>query len=157
MFEAAQLVNQRPIGNHPTDPSDGVYMCPNDLLLGRSTPAIPQGPFKERCSNRFRFDFVQMIVESFWKRWVQEVFPSLVVWPKWHTEKRNLQVGDVVLIQDSDAFRGKWKKAVVDEATPSDDGKVRHVRVRYRNGDTNITVDRPVQRLILLVPVDDCE
>ena len=157
MFEAAQLVNQRPIGNHPTDPSDGVYMCPNDLLLGRSTPAIPQGPFKERCSNRFRFDFVQMIVESFWKRWVQEVFPSLVVWPKWHTEKRNLQVGDVVLIQDSDAFRGKWKKAVVDEATPSDDGKVRHVRVRYRNGDTNITIDRPVQRLILLVPVDDCE
>ena len=24
MSEAAQLVNQRPIGNHPTDPSDGL-------------------------------------------------------------------------------------------------------------------------------------
>ena len=47
MFEAAQLVNQRPIGNHPKDPSDGVYLSPNDLLLGRSTPAIPQGPLKK--------------------------------------------------------------------------------------------------------------
>ena len=158
MFEAAQLVNQRPIGNHPTDPSDGVYMCPNDLLLGRSTPAIPQGPFKERCSFRFRFDFIQMIVDAFWKRWVQEVFPNLVVWPKWHTEQRNLKVGDIVLIQDSNALRGKWKKAIVVDATPSADGKVRHAQLRYQtNENTNIVVDRPVQRLILLVPVDDSE
>ena len=158
MFEAAQLVNQRPIGNHPTNPNDGVYMCPNDLLLGRATPAVPQGPFKERCSFRFRFDFVQMIVEAFWKRWVHEVFPNLVVWPKWHTEHRNLLVGDIVLLQDSNVLRGKWKKAIVTEAHPSNDGKVRHVKLRYRTtDDTNIIIDRPVQRLILLVPVDDCE
>ena len=131
MFEAAQLVNQRPIGKHPTDPSDGVYMCPNDLLLGRTTPAIPQGPFKERCSFRFRFDFIQTVVEAFWKRWIQEVFPNLVIWPKWHTEQRNLKVGDVVLLQDTNALRGQWKKAVVEEATISSDGKVRHVRIRY--------------------------
>ena len=111
MFEAAQLVNQRPIGNHPKDPSDGVYMCPNDLLLGRSTPAIPQGPFKDRCSNKYRFDFVQTVVNSFWQRWVVEIFPNLVVRSKWHTEHRNLLVGDVVLVQDSNALRGKWKKS----------------------------------------------
>ena len=158
MFEAAQLVNQRPIGKHPTNPSDGVYMSPNDLLLGRSTPAIPQGPFKERCSFRFRFDFIQTVVESFWKRWIQEVFPNLVIWPKWHTEQRNLKVGDVVLLQDSNALRGQWKKAVVEEATVSSDGKVRHVRIRYRSKENkNIVIDRPVQRLILLVPVDDTE
>ena len=99
-----------------------------------------------------------MIVNTFWERWVHEVFPNLVVWPKWHTEQRNLKVGDVVLIQDSNALRGKWKKAIVDDATPSADGKVRHVQVRYRSDEnTNIIVDRPVQRLILLVPVDDCE
>ena len=158
MFEAAQLVNQRPIGCHPTNPSDGVYMSPNDLLLGRSTPAIPQGPFKERCSNRYRFDFIQMTVESFWKRWMIEVFPNLVVRPKWHTEQRNLLVGDIVLLQDSNALRGKWKKAIVTEANPSEDGKVRHVKIRYQTKDnTNITLDRPVQRLILLVPADNSE
>ncbi len=141
MFEAAELVNQRPIGNHPTDPSDGVYLSPNDLLLGRASSSIPQGPFQERSSNRFRFDFVQQIVNSFWKRWVREVFPNLVMCPKWHTERRNLQKGDIVLIQDDNALRGKWKKAVVDEATMSSDGKVRHVIVRYRTpGNIEMTV-----------------
>ena len=36
-FEAANLVNERPIGRHPTSPDDGTYLCPNDLLLGRAT------------------------------------------------------------------------------------------------------------------------
>ena len=44
MFGAAQLVNQRPIGRHPTHPDDGSYLCPNDLLLGRASPEVPQGP-----------------------------------------------------------------------------------------------------------------
>ena len=35
-FEAASLVNERPIGRHSTSPEDGTYLCPNDLLLGRS-------------------------------------------------------------------------------------------------------------------------
>ena len=33
MFEAAQLVNQRPIGRHPTDPKDGSYLCRNCCVL----------------------------------------------------------------------------------------------------------------------------
>ena len=36
-FEAANLINERPIGRHPTSPDDESYLCPNDLLLGRST------------------------------------------------------------------------------------------------------------------------
>ena len=46
MLEAAQLVNQRPIGVLPTTPDDGTYLCPNDLLLGRASSKVPQGPFK---------------------------------------------------------------------------------------------------------------
>ena len=36
-FEAANLVNERPIGRHPTSPHDESYLCPSDLLLGHST------------------------------------------------------------------------------------------------------------------------
>jgi transposase InsO family protein len=35
VLEAANLVNQRPIARVPTDPDDGGYLCPNDILLGR--------------------------------------------------------------------------------------------------------------------------
>ena len=47
LLEVANLVNQRPIGRVPNDPDDGAYICPNDMLLGRASPQVPQGPFKE--------------------------------------------------------------------------------------------------------------
>ena len=74
MFEAAQIVNQRPIGRNPTNPDDGSYLCPNDLLLGRASPNVPQGPFQERTSQQFRFDYIQKVVESFWKKWTRDYF-----------------------------------------------------------------------------------
>ena len=61
-FETANLVNERPIGRRPTSPEDGAYLCPNDLILGRSTSRVPVGPFKENASLRQRHEFVQAIV-----------------------------------------------------------------------------------------------
>ena len=60
--------------------------------------------------------------------------------------------GDVVLIEDANALRGKWKMGVVSEALISADGKVRKAYVQYKN--PNETVQRPVQKLIVIVPVD---
>jgi hypothetical protein len=156
IFEAAQLVNQRPIGVTLSHPKDGTYLCPNDLLLGRASPQIPQGPFKERTSDKHRCDFIQSVVAAFWKRWTREVFPSLVIQPKWHTERRNVQKGDVVLVQDSNAVRGEWKMALVTDSKNSEDGKVRRVKVSYRTTTgAKQEVERPVQKLILLVAVDN--
>ena len=87
MFEAAQIVNQRPIGRKPSSP-EGSYLSQNDLLLGRSTSHVPQGPFAKTSSVKQRMRFIQEIVNRFWKRWSQEVFPSKVIEAKWHTELR---------------------------------------------------------------------
>lgn len=153
LYEAAQLVNQRPIGMKFIGQSQ-TYLSPNDLLLGRATADVPQGPFKERASNAYRFDFLQQIVNAFWKRWIREVFPSMVVEPKWHVEQRNLKEGDVVLMQDANAVRGEWRKAVVVKPIISKDDKVRRVMIEYGSGGHKVKVERAVQRLILLVPVD---
>ena len=101
-----------------------------------------------------RMRFLQDIVNNFWKRWSREVFPGLVLEPKWHTERRNVQVGDVVLIQDSNVVRGEWKMGIVSKILDSRDKRVRNVEVRYKNGKTDIRVTRPIQRLIVLVPID---
>ena len=159
-------MNQRPIGCHTSTPEDGTYLCPNDLLLGRASSHAPQGPFQERSSNKYRFDYIQAIVKAFWKKWSRDVFPALVIRPKWHVEQRNLEKGDIVLIQDSNAIRGEWKLGKVTDVFPGDDGKVRRVMVAYKNlrpddhptvyrGIKYTTVERPVQRLILLVAVDE--
>ena len=59
LMELAKLVNQRPIGRIPNDPDDGSYLCPNDMLLGRSSSKVPQGPFKATKNPRDRVEFIQ--------------------------------------------------------------------------------------------------
>ena len=105
LLEVANLVNQRPIGRPPNDPDDGSYLCPNDMLLGRASPQVPQGPFEETRNPRRRVEFVQKIVGSFWRRWTRDVFPLLVPRRKWNVEKRNVRVNDVVIVADSNAVR----------------------------------------------------
>ena len=159
IYETAQIVNQRPIGIHRTHPDDGSYLCPNDLLLGRASPEIPQGPFKQRASDRCRLDFIQQVVRGFWKKWTRDYFPGLIIRSKWHVERRNVKKGDV-LIQDSNAVRGNWKIGIVTEVHPSHDNKVRRVTVSYKNLHQNGTsarytsIERAVHKLIVLVAVD---
>ena len=98
LLEVANLVNQRPIGRPPNDPDDGSYLCPNDVLLGRASFQVPQGPFEETRNPTRRVQFVQKIVESFWKRWTRDVFPLLVPRRKWNVGRRNVRVDDVVVI-----------------------------------------------------------
>ena len=156
LMEAAQLVNSRPIGSLPETPQDGTYLSPNDMLLGRATARTPQGPFKERTSFKYRLDFIQKIVSAFWTRWTREIFPNLVLQPKWHTIRRNLMKGDVVLVLDSNEIRGRWKLALVTEPIISEDGKVRKAKISYHtsNGGRQ-EIERAVQRLILLVASDE--
>ena len=167
-FEVGNLINERPIGKHPTDTDDGVYLSPNDLLLGRSTSRVPSGPFRETTNPRHRFEFVQNIVKSFWRKWTRDYSPSLLIESKWHTAHRDVKVGDVVLIQDSNLVRGNWKLGKVITAKPSKDGRVRRVEIVYKNtkpgehvktyrGGGYVTVERPVQRIIVIVPVDENE
>lgn len=165
MFEVSQIVNQRPIGRHPTNPEDGSYLCPNDLLLGRASSEVPQGPFRERVSSKYRLDYIQQIVQNFWKKWTRDYFPGLLVRQKWHVEKRNMKVGDVVVIQDTNAVRGEWKLGIVTKVHPSSDNMIRRVTVSYKNqcskeavdeysGVKYTNVERPVHRLIVLVAND---
>ena len=160
LCEAANLLNERPIGRHPTSTEDGSYLSPNDLLLGRSTNKVSGDPFISMDRRYTRYKFVQKVITAFWNKWNRDFFPSLTVRQKWHTARRNVQVGDVVLIQDSNQIRGKWKLGRVSQADPSlRDGFVRNVEIKYKNEGTKTytTVDRPVQRIIVLVPVNEDE
>ena len=85
MYESANLMNERPIGIHPTNPDDGTYLCLNDLMLGRATSRIPQGLFKEYTSDRNRYAFVQFLTNAFWKKMIKCYFPSLIIRRKWKT------------------------------------------------------------------------
>jgi hypothetical protein len=46
MFQVANLLNERPIGTKETDPNEGSYLCPNDLILGRASSNVPIGQWQ---------------------------------------------------------------------------------------------------------------
>ena len=150
VLESANLVNQRPIGRAPNDPDDGSYLCPNDVLLGRATSEVPQGPFKPTKNPRNRVEFIQRLVDSFWKRWTRDVFPTLVIRKKWQVERRNVRVGDVVTYVEENAVRGKWTLGRIIEVYPGRDGRIRNVKVRTSLGEYT----RPVTKVAVIYPAE---
>ena len=163
-FEIANLLNERPIGMKPGSNIDlGTYLCPNNLLLGHTGLQAPQGIFDISSNLKSRQEFIERITDNFWKKWMRDYFHTLVIRQKWHTTVRNLQIGDIVLVQDSNVVRGKWKLAQVCEILPSSDKKVRDVVVKYKQqsdsktytGVKDTKVKRSVHRLVLLLPVEE--
>ena len=167
LTEAANTINERPIGMLPSVDSELNVLTPNCLLLGRSCAKNPGGWQPWEASLKTRYDLVQSIGNAFWKHWTELYAPSLVTQPKWHKEaQRPLQTGDVVLVADQNVLRGEYRLAVVTDTHESKDGKVRSVSCSYNKykvgektveykGAPYLTVKRSVQRLGLVVPVND--
>ena len=132
--EVECLINSRPLGYPSNDPNDPQPLTPNHIILGRATATVPQGPYQETRNLRKRFEFVQMLLNHFWKRFVREYLPTLMRRAKWQLKTRQLQVGDVVLLVDYNAPRGKWDLARVTDVFPGPDGVVRNVQVKTSKG-----------------------
>ena len=131
--EAANLINERPIGTLPSCDSDLNVLTPNSLLLGRSTARNSGNwqPYTYSKHPTTRYHLVQAAVEDVWEKWVQLYAPTLVVRRKWHVNTRNLRPGDVVIVVDNNVLRGNYRLGLVQEVFPDEYGKVRRVIVKY--------------------------
>jgi hypothetical protein len=143
--EVESMINGRPITKVGDDPADMSALTPNHLLLLDGQNLGPPGEFS--CSDyRRRWRQVQHLSDMFWKRWVREYLPELQVRSKWHRQKENLRVGDLVLLLGEGTPRTLWPMGVVSEVFPSTDGLVRSVRVRTKVR----SFIRPVAKVVLL-------
>ena len=121
--------------------------------LGRSSSTVPQGPFKTTKNPRHRVEFVQQIVDSFWKRWTKDVFPLLIPRKKWNVERRNVRINDVVMTVDENAVRRKWSIGRILNVHPGRDGKVRNVTLRTPVG----VYRRPITKIAVIYPAEGYE
>jgi hypothetical protein len=80
----------------------------------------------KEISSRKRWRQAQVIVDHVWKRWLKEYVPNLLERRKWNTQHRNVKTGDLVLVVDKDAPRGK--------PIVGDLGVVRAAEVQTKNG-----------------------
>lgn len=65
------------------------------------------------------------MVNLFWQRWIHEYLLLLQERQKWHEIKRNLQIGDVVLVVDSNAARNSWPMGIIVETIADRAGLLR--------------------------------
>lgn len=108
MAEVVNILNSRPLSRNSDSPLDENPLTPNHLLHLRPCPSLPLGLFDKNdlhCRRAWRQ--AQYLVNLFWRRWTREYVPTLLERKKWNVPRRNLQIGDLVLIADETFSRGK--------------------------------------------------
>ena len=150
MCQVEAVVNSRPITVVSSDSRDPEPLTPNHLLLLRSGAKLPPGVFVQAdLYGKRRWKQVQYLADVFWRRWIREYLPALQERQKWLHPRRNLSVGDIVLLVDEQTPRNLWPMGRVSETFPGRDGLVRSVRVKTRS----TSFIRPIDKLCLLEPV----
>ena len=90
-----------------------------------------------------------MAVDSFWKRWKRDVFPTLVPRRKWRIEQ-NVRIDDVVTVTDENAVGGSWTMGRIVHVFPGADGKVGNVKVKKAKGVYSL----PVTKIAVIYPAE---
>ncbi|XP_056404664.1 uncharacterized protein LOC130296773 [Hyla sarda] len=94
---------------------------------------------------------VQSLADIFWKRWRQEYLVIFQPRKKWQDDKPNIQVGDFVLLKDSQAHRNEWPIGLIVGTDPSSDARVRKVEVRIVRQGIPKVYARPISEVFLLL------
>ena len=159
MAEVVAIVNARPISALPSDTDDPQPLSPAMLLTMKTRPAgPPPGQFlRAEIYARRRWRRVQFLAEQFWTRWRREYLQSLQPRQKWTEIRRDLRVGDVVLMRDEQQHRNNWPLGRVGDVIRSEDGRVRKVKVEIVKEGEKKAYLRPIKELVLLLPEDSAE
>ena len=163
LAEASYLVNTRPLQPNPAMGEDG-FICPNDIIMGRSDKAPPLGDIFDNKLTR-RVSHMRRLVDEFWKKWSLSYYQSLVKYHKWRLRERNAEPGDVVLVLDREGPKGKFTLGQIDSVKTDPDNVVRKVTIKYKlaqKGDTPDLVpmhykyaERNVRGLALVVTAQE--
>ncbi|XP_072321671.1 uncharacterized protein [Eucyclogobius newberryi] len=152
MAEVTAIMNSRPLVPISSDPESPAVLSPSMLLTQKTDSlAPPAGDFDMHDLSNKHWKRVQGLADAFWKRWKMDYLSTLQPRRKWNTEKDNLQVGDVVLLKDSQAKRMDWPLALVVKTLPSQDNNVRKVEVKVSRQGTAKVYLRPISDVILLL------
>ena len=132
----SSMVNSRPIYAHakPGQQEGTEFLqalTPNHLLLGRSSPDVFHPHWDAMAGPYARLNYVMDITDAWWKQWTLQNLPELVPCPRWRSEHRAVQPGDIALVEYDNKVQSNCRLARVMLQEPSEDGLIRTVVVRY--------------------------
>ena len=95
---------------------------------------------------------------------MKEFLQSLQLRQKWIRPRKNLQIGDVVIVSDEVLSRNQWKLGRIADVYVSDDGLVRKVKLAMADSTVDDKggrkksisfLERPVHKLVLFLANDE--
>ena len=147
--EVNASVNSRPLWpSNDGDINQPPITC-NDILRPGGLERDPVTLNTVYCPRK-RYEYIQNVVNEWWKLWLEHFVPNLQERSKWYKKRDNLSTGDIVLLRDSNIPRGKWKMAVVTKIYPGNDGRVRSAEIKMKDKK----YVRPITKLTLLLSKD---
>ena len=150
MCEVEAVLNSRPLTTASSDPSDLSPLTPNHLLLLRGGPLPDTVSEKHDSYAGRRWRQVQYLADIFWKRFLSEYLPLLQARSKWNKARRNLSVGDLVLVLDLSTPRCHWPLGRVLATFADENGYVRSALVRTAASELR----RPITKLVLVLEAE---
>ncbi|XP_038118272.1 uncharacterized protein LOC119769525 [Culex quinquefasciatus] len=145
------ILNSRPLTPLSNDPNDFEALTPGHFLIHRPLVAIPEPDLDGIPENRLSaWQAVQHYVQTLWKTWTTQYLSDLHNRTKWTQQKDNIRVGTMVVLMCENIPPLKWPLARVTEVHPGQDGRVRVVTVRTKDG----TFKRGVSKICVL-PIRD--
>lgn len=106
------VLNSKPLGYTSSDVADLDSITPFCFLIGRRDASLPQVVYQdsEILSHR-RWRHSQLPADHFWRHFLKYYLPSLQARQKWKTDKRTLEIGDVVMIPNFLVHSGQWGRS----------------------------------------------
>ena len=158
--EAASIVNNTPMSFISALPDDPLPVSPAALLtLKESSVSCENYELTDSdlaSYGKRRWRRVQYLAEQFWLRWKRDYLKSLQIRKKWQYPKRNIKVGDVVLV-DNQSPRNQWPLGIISEVFPNKDGLVRSASITMprSSAGTSRCFRRAVKDLVVVVSRDE--
>ncbi|XP_045535734.1 uncharacterized protein LOC123721318 [Papilio machaon] len=150
LTQVEACLNSRPISvMNLNDPGEPIPLTPGHFLIGEPIISIPEYSNYESSNvhSLTRWQFVQRMLQSFWRRWSQEYLSNLMHRYKWSSKAQEPKIGDIVLIKEDDMPPSRWLMGRIIEKHPGDDKITRVVTLRTKSSSI---IKRPTNKLCIL-------
>jgi len=134
--QVESCLNSRPLTPISTEPEDLEVLTPGHFLIHRPLVAVPEPSYEEVPSNRLdRYQQNQEFVRRIWNRWSTDYLSGLQPRTKWTKQRDNIQIGTLVLMKEDNLPPLKWSYGRVTQIYRGDDGNIRVVTVKTKDGE----------------------
>ena len=123
LSKIAYSINTRPLTLQSIFPNSQqednmLPITPNHLLLATGLIEVPEMNYDEVNKFSARLIYVQEVYNVWWDKWMQAVLPTLLPCRRWKDFRKNLKVGDLVLMKYEGNMQDDYRRARELEVIP---------------------------------------